>query len=361
MDFKLTWLLFGISLFPFALYAVYALVNICNQSRLKPLQTSPFSEKISIVIACYNEVNHVSQRLDFFLRAENWIEGSEIIVVSGGSNDGTSTVLERYQSDPRVRVFIFEERYSKIRAVNFAVGQVKHNYIVFSDCRQAVKDGSVQALLRNFNDPTVGTVSATLMDGGSWARGILNAIALGESHRRSSHNVFGALYAQRRSCFRTIPTNLIFDDLFVVVSTIAQGYRLVQEPDAVIVDRSFVQYYRRGRILRLCKGLLLFVLRHHRLIHAMPIGEIFAFYTNKYVKLILPFSTLSIAVILFIELRFLEFNCIVVWIFLIISLLLIKGFRTLVLSCLRFNCYFIYGILLFCLGKERSLDWEKLN
>ena len=54
-------------------------------------------EKISVITVVYNDVSHIRQTIDSFL-CQTWSE-KELIVIDGGSTDGTADVLKRYDSD----------------------------------------------------------------------------------------------------------------------------------------------------------------------------------------------------------------------------------------------------------------------
>jgi cellulose synthase/poly-beta-1,6-N-acetylglucosamine synthase-like glycosyltransferase len=131
----------------------------------RPVQRSDEAvEPVTIIIACNNEELFIRQKIGSFLNEEEWIKGSELIVISNGSTDGTNSILAEYAGDPRVKVIIEPNASSKIRSVNRGVKESKHELLLFSDCRQLMKTGSVKALLANFNDPAVGTVNSTLID-----------------------------------------------------------------------------------------------------------------------------------------------------------------------------------------------------
>ncbi len=222
-----------------------------------------FIQPVSIIIACSNEELYIREKIESFLDKREWIEGSEIIVVVNNSRDATGEVLKEYMNNPFVSVFFEQGESSKILAVNNGVKRSKNQFLVFSDCRQKMKAGSVKQLISNFNDPQVGTVNSTLMDKNETERfsfrSVLNFIADCESRSGSSLNVFGALYAQRKDVFREFPGDLLFDDLFVTVSTLVQKKRLVSEKQAIIYDVPFEDYYQVNRIRRLARGLLIFL------------------------------------------------------------------------------------------------------
>jgi glycosyltransferase involved in cell wall biosynthesis len=256
-----------------------------------PVRKDPaFQPPVSILIACYNEERYITERLDALLDAGEWIPGSQLIVVSTGSTDGTNELLLRYSEREDVLILL-EGRMTKIEALNDAIRFARHDYLVFSDCRQYMLKGSVKALISNLNDPRVGTVSCTILDtenNSSFFRRLYLSLAAWDSRSGSAFNLYGALYAQRRDVFRPIPDHLLFDDFFVAVSTLAQRKRLVQEQNAVLYDVPFPTYYNRERIERLARGLLIFLFNNSGLIRRIPLATRCRFFAYKYLKLILP-------------------------------------------------------------------------
>ncbi len=317
-------------------------------------------QPVSIIIACRNEESSIGQKLDSFLCREEWIEGSELIVISNGSTDSTNKILGRYENDPRVQLIMEPEQSSKIISVNRGVERSRHPLLLFSDCRQTMKKGSVKALISNFGDPEVGTVNSTLVDSatGFSFRSVLNFIADSESKSGSSLNVFGALYAQRRSVFRKVPEDLLFDDLFVVVSTLSQGKRLVAEKNAVIYDVAFEKYYRHNRIQRLARGLLIFLVNHFGLIRKLRPTTFFRFIVFKYLKLVLPFMIVACCAdfiygCMASGIGEVDWFCVASFAF----LYLLSPVRHLI----TVNYNFMIATIAFIFFKNRSNKWDKLT
>jgi glycosyltransferase involved in cell wall biosynthesis len=191
---------------------------------------------------------------------DEWIEGSELIIVSGGSTDRTNEILSEYKDNQKIKLILLEHRITKIIGVNLGVAHSRHDILVFSDCRQHMRKGSVKRLIAPLGNPEIGTVSSTLEDNKgidkmSFVRNAMNWIAYNESAGSSSLNLFGALYAQRKSGYRLIPENILFDDIFVTVSTLIQRKKLIQTKEAVIHDARFKDYYKKERIEQLAGGL----------------------------------------------------------------------------------------------------------
>lgn len=345
-------------------YPVYAwLKSVFFSHKVK--KSDNYVVPVSIIIACNNEESFIRQKLDSFLAGEEWIEGSEIIVVSNGSTDSTNKILEEYKPNPYVKIIEERSQITKILAVNKGVEQSKHDLLVFSDCRQTMEKGSVRRLVSNFNDPDVGTVNSTLKDSGPKAgfsfRSILSFVSHCESQSDSSLNVFGALYAQQKSVFRKFPADMLFDDLFVVVSTLLQEKRLVTEEKAVIYDVPFSDYYMQNRIHRLTRGLLIFLFNHFDLIRKLPLNYFLRFLVFKYLKLILPVALIFISIDLFILCYYLPVIYQLVFLLIAITLIAIRPLRKFIFHFLFINFHFFVATLEFLFFNKRSNRWDKLS
>ncbi|MBK7214446.1 MAG: glycosyltransferase [Bacteroidales bacterium] len=363
------YLIILLGLIPLILLVAYPIFSwVAASVYPKPVKSSEsFMQPVSIIIAGYKEDKYLKEKVGSFLREGEWIEGSEIILVVSGATDDTLKILDEIGNEDKIRRLVYPGQVSKIESVNNAMKQASNEIVVFSDCRQQMKAGSVRMLLRNFSDPTIGTVVATLLDPDekgrfSLLRSFLNAVALNDSKYGSSLNVFGALYAQRREFFRPFPTNILFEDLFVVVSTLVQGKRLIQERDAVIYDLNFNSYYKRERIERLARGLLLFLLEQRKLIGSMNLLDMLRFLLFKYAKLILPFSVLMVTVGFFSLLfEYQGLKSLLLLAGLIIPLMAFRKSRNFILLFLRINHHFVRMLFKFLFMHQRSTGWEKLK
>lgn len=365
---KILLAVFITALIPFLLYPAYILLSIVFRKKAKKIPSGDTNvAPVSIIIVGYNEQRYIRNKIQSFLNPAEWIPGSEIIVVSGGSTDGTPAIIREFENTPDVKVFLFEQRVAKIDGVNLAVSHAKNEILVFSDCRQVMKPGSVRKLVSRFSDETIGTVSATLMDhsmegNSSLIRSMLNEVAFRDSASGSALNVFGALYAQRKSVYRTIPRDILFDDLFVTVSTIEQGKRLVQEREAVIYDVPFDAYYGSERIERLARGLLVFFRLHKNTVRKLSPSVRARFIVYKYLKLFIPFllpvillSGIGVADV-FVPPLFQ-----VTFIALLAVSTLIPEIRQFIALYIRVNYYFAIAVLKFYFRNERSITWAKLE
>ncbi len=154
-------------------------------------------------------------------------------------------------------------RQGKAHALNAAAAAAKNEILVFSDANSMYAPDAIRALVQPFADPAVGGVagnqcyvgkqSVSLASGGE--RSYWNLDRKLKEWETEAGNVIsatGAIYAIRRSLFRTVPVG-VTDDFATSTSVIAQGYRLVFAPEAIayepVAKSSGVEFGRKARIM----------------------------------------------------------------------------------------------------------------
>jgi len=162
--------------------------------------------------------------------------------------------------------------------------------------------------------------------------------------------------------FRKFPEDILFDDLFVVVSTINQKKRLIAEMEAVIYDVPFRNYYVKDRIGRLARGLLIFLFDHFKMIRKLPFNYFWRFITFKYFKLILPFVMILLLFdLIYFCWYYIPINLTLILLIIFILSLNIKSLRNFIIHFLQINYHFLISTTQFIFFKKRSNKWEKLK
>ncbi|MDI9341854.1 MAG: glycosyltransferase [Sediminibacterium sp.] len=361
-------ILFCIATLLLLVYIGY-IVSAFLRAKFAPRHVQPSGDcmpPVSVIVTAFNEELFVKERVDFLLEELSTIHGSEVLVFSSGSRDKTNQILSLYKNNPVVRLFISEAHRPKVQLVNQGVMESKNEIIVFSDCRQIVEQGAIVKMIHYFNDPEIGTVNVSIKDmkngvKPSFMRRFLNEICYLENKSGSSFNLHGALYAQRKSIFRPFPSDILFDDLFAIVSTLNQGKRLIQAPDAFMYDIPFKKYYSNDRIERLARGLLIFLVTYWHEIRRLPTDMLFRFLMYKYFKLLAPLITILVLtyVVYWMVLQPFVFLQILVGVVLILSFL--PGLRYQFVLFFKVNFYFLSATVKFFFLNERGTLWNKLD
>jgi len=239
------------------------LVGLVQRRRVRKL---PITPSVSLIIAAYNEEKVIAERLDNALAMDYPRDRLQILVASDGSSDRTEDIVASYASKGVLLLSL--PRRGKIRTLNAAVTRATGKILVFTDANIMCRADTLRALVANFADPGVGGVAGHTtytLDPGSesssygerlywrydtWLKKL-------ESQTGSIVSAHGGLYAIRRVLFRPIPDGAVTDDFAISTSVIAQGYRLVFEPEALATEVAVPEAQRefRRRVRLMTRGL----------------------------------------------------------------------------------------------------------
>ncbi len=229
------------------IYAGYPLVMaLLARLRCRPVAKRVMADPFSIVIVGYNEAQRLTRKLDNLLSCEGADRIAEILVASDGSTDNTARLLTEY-NDPRVRAFAFNERRGKPACLNELIPHCTSEIVVLNDMRQMLDPAALLQLVDNFADPAIGVVSGELRfrtsDAGSTSAEGIGAywayekwIRKCEGRVASVPGATGAIYALRKSLFKSIPASTLLDDVAIPMQIVTQGYRCIFESEAIAWD-----------------------------------------------------------------------------------------------------------------------------
>ena len=216
-----------------------------------PLVREYCTPYVTIVIAAWNEERHIGDRIENCLQQVYPPGLLEILVVSDGSVDQTSSIVKSF-GDRGVFLVELETRMGKAVALNVGVAAAHGDIVVFADARQSFSTTAVRELVANFADVSVGAVSGELIlesnTSGPTAEGvglywtIEKWIRQKEAQIDSIVGATGAVYAIRRSLFEPLPPGTILDDLLTPMRIAMRGFRVVFESRALAFDRVAQDY-----------------------------------------------------------------------------------------------------------------------
>ena len=193
---------------------------------------------ISILITAYREPKTIGRAIEAFL-AQLPVD-AELLVVT--PDPETSAVVQIYaERYPAVR-HILDPQRRKPTALNFGLQAVQGEIVIFSDGDVVVEPGSVEALLRPFEDPQVGAasgrpVSANARDTvlGYWSQLLTDsahAVRLARAKAGKFLVCSGYLFAVRRAVLGPVPADALSEDAVISHRIAEQGYRIGYAPEA---------------------------------------------------------------------------------------------------------------------------------
>ena len=250
-----------LSAHPFIFYPL-SLRALLFLRRRAPVLAPPLAvarSKVALCLCAHNEERVIHAKVENMLAMRRAIPDLEILVYVDGAADRTAEILARFAD--RIRVFVSETRHGKTYGMNTLVGATTADIIVFTDANVRFADDALIHLLRPFADAGVGCTlghlryvtrlaSATARTGSLYWR-LEERIKELESRTGSAITSDGSIFAIRRRLHSPPPLD-ISDDIYVSLTILCAGYRVVRAGDAIayedIVSDSREEFVRKIRI-----------------------------------------------------------------------------------------------------------------
>lgn len=219
----------------------------------------PTGLRVALCVCAYNEARIIRDKADNMLALQQSVPHLELLIYVDAASDGTAEILQDYRD--RIRIIVAAERHGKTHGMNTLVAATDADIVVFSDANVMFAPDAITRLLRPFAAASVGCVcghliyrtaqaSATAATGSIYWR-LEETIKELESRTGSTMGADGSIFAIRRSLHHPPPPDII-DDMFVSLSILCDGYRVVRAADALAyeetVSRPREEFRRKIRI-----------------------------------------------------------------------------------------------------------------
>jgi len=202
-------------------------------------RTESGHETFAICLCASNEELVIREKVEDLLALRAACGGRlEILLYVDAAQDRTAEILSGYADG--ITLVVSPERRGKTHGMNVLVSKTSAAIIMFTDANVVIDHSAVAVLRRYFADPEIGCVcsdlhylsatgSATAEVGAvfwrfnEWTKGL-------ETATGSVMGADGSLFAIRRLLHRPVPDGL-FDDIYVSLSVLIAGYRVVRAPE----------------------------------------------------------------------------------------------------------------------------------
>src|SRR5579864_6022025 len=297
----LFWLSAGMIFYTYAGYAGWLWLR--RRWRERPVKRVPITPPLSVVIVVRKEELALSDKLQNLLQLDYPAERLQIVVVSDGSTDRTEEILRAYAQDPRMTAVLNQLSRGKACGLNDGIESAQGEIILFTDARQRLEKQSARLLVENFADPEVGCASGELMLGsaeaGEGTKGlglywrVEKRIREWESASNSVVGATGAIYAVRRNLLVPVPTGTLLDDVYIPMSVVRQGSRVIFDSRARAWDSPDLGDAREfSRKVRTLNGnYQLLQIAPWLLSRSNPLR--FEFISHKLLRLVAPFALVT--------------------------------------------------------------------
>jgi len=279
-------------------YLGYPLIlKILTKYYHKPVLRGEITPEVALLVCAYNEEDVIRDKIKNSLALDYPPNKLKIIIASDGSTDRTQEIVRQYESE-RLILMSYPERRGKVSVINDTVSRLKSEIIIFSDANTMYQKDAVRKLVRNFNDPSVGGVSADVIlnnEESTYGRSeslyylYERWLQKKESEFGSIIGADGGMYATRRSLFVAPSNNIILDDFVISMNVVLSGHRLVYEKDAIGYEKSAsspkIEFLRKSRIIA---GAIQSLMQKEGVPSIKDKGVFFCYVSHKYLRWMIP-------------------------------------------------------------------------
>ena len=139
--------------------------------------------RVSVVIPCRNEAGYIEPCLDSILASDYPPDRLEILVIDGGSNDGSREILARYCQTHRSVALLDNPQGTTPAALNVGIRAASGEVIIRMDAHVLYPVDYISRLVRGLHESGADNVGGVLHTIPAADTAIARAIAVGMSHR----------------------------------------------------------------------------------------------------------------------------------------------------------------------------------
>lgn len=217
-------------------------------------------EKISVLIAAYNEEEYILECVQSVLECDYPSQKIEILIGSDGSTDNTDEILKELSAKHDNVSYYRLERGGKNSVLNYLSDKMTGTILVVLDADCRLKRESLlqtNSILKNKIGCLVYSVEFYQDDNNTGSKGESfyqkydSFLRERESLLKSNINSLGS-HAIRKELFKKFPNDKVCDDLFSLLNTIKNNKKVLFSKKINIIDvreRNFGEEYQRRKRL----------------------------------------------------------------------------------------------------------------
>jgi cellulose synthase/poly-beta-1,6-N-acetylglucosamine synthase-like glycosyltransferase len=198
---------------------------------------------VTVIIAAFNEDSCIRARIENLLSLDYPQDKLTIRIGSDGSSDNTAQILNSITAE-NFHAHIFEENRGKMSVLNDLVTNATDEILVMSDANTHFKSDAINALVKHFQNESIGVVCGelNLVDAESgvnkdsiyWR--YEQVLKFHEAKLGALLGANGAIYAIKKALYTHLPANTIVDDFQIVMNVSKQKFETIYDPSAVAIE-----------------------------------------------------------------------------------------------------------------------------
>ncbi len=298
---------------PFAVFCVsaalvgYVLAGypIClwllNLRQRQPPARRWLPRTVSILIPVHNGEAWIEEKLRSIEGLQYPPHLLQLILIDDGSTDATAALITRHAGARAELIRL--PRGGKAAALNAGMRRATGEILFFTDVRQRLDPGCLEALIESLGDDSVGVVSGELVilsgttrqeaDIGLYWR-YEKWIRKQQSRLGCVPGATGSVYAMRRELAVPLPAATLLDDVYLPMAAAFRGRRVILDERARAFDRPTALDSEFRRKVRTQAGVYQIAAAYPQLL--LPTNRMwFHFVSHKAGRLLLPFLLILIA------------------------------------------------------------------
>jgi cellulose synthase/poly-beta-1,6-N-acetylglucosamine synthase-like glycosyltransferase len=222
-------------------YVVWLLTSPAPRASAKPPATLPH---VLVVVPVFDEAALIERKLENLAALTYPTALRQIVLVDGGSTDGTLERMTRWIGDRDDFALLATSLRDKTAQINEALRTHRDaNWILVTDADALVASDAIEELVAVAADPTIGVAGARVRPASAHALEALHWRATDwlrerESARGSAGIVAAPCYLARRELLAELPSDTVADDVHVACRAMANGFRVGHAATIVVELRS---------------------------------------------------------------------------------------------------------------------------
>jgi len=214
-----------------------------RKKTIETLLEYEYLPRVTVIIAAFNEDSCIKARIENLLSLDYPQDKLTIRVGSDGSSDNTAQILNSITAE-NFHAHIFEKNRGKMSVLNDLVTNATDEILVMSDANTHFKSDAINALVKHFQNESIGVVCGelNLIDAESgvnkdsiyWR--YEQVLKFHEAKLGALLGANGAIYAIKKALYTHLPANTIVDDFQIAMNVSKQNFETIYDPSAVAIE-----------------------------------------------------------------------------------------------------------------------------
>ncbi|MBI9065678.1 MAG: glycosyltransferase family 2 protein [Salinivirgaceae bacterium] len=197
---------------------------------------------ISVVIPCFNEEQYIESCLNSILENGFPLEALEILVVDGGSNDDTLTILRKIsQKYPIIKILDNKHKVTPY-ALNMGIEHASNAYIMVAGAHAIYPNNYLNSLYETIQNPEIDIIGGAIETVTKHSNKKSNSIKYVLSHPLGVGNAMFRIGAKELVPVDTVPFGLYPKNLFSKVGN--YNVKLIRNHDMELSKRIIANGYK---------------------------------------------------------------------------------------------------------------------